>query len=76
MIEAWREEPRWRKPCFPQMERRRPMCMWLRMNVGVCEEGFGEVRVLSGERREEAQEGRWELRVWKTHLDFIHEKVK
>lgn len=62
MTEAWRDEPRRRWPCLPQRERRRDRWMWLRMNVGVCEQGNGEVKVLNGERREEDHKGRWEFR--------------
>jgi hypothetical protein len=73
MMEAWMEEPKWRKHCFPQMDKRRLMSAWSRTNLEDPENGFWWVWVLKGERRVETQEGSWELSLWKTHLDFIHE---
>ena len=49
------------------------MSAWLRTNIEVFENGFLWVSVLERERKLVAQEGRWELILWKIHLDFIHE---
>lgn len=40
----------------------------------VCEDGFSWILALKGERREEAQDGKREERLRKTHLDFIHQR--
>lgn len=49
------------------------MSPWLRTNTEVSETGFWWPCVLKGKRKLEAREGRWELSLRKTHLDFIHE---
>lgn len=49
------------------------MSAWLRTNIEVFENGFRWVSVLKRERKLVAQEGGWELSLWKIHLDFIHE---
>lgn len=49
------------------------MSAWLRTNIEVFENGFLWVSVLKRERKLVAQEGGWELSLWKIHLDFIHE---
>jgi len=67
------EEPKRRRHSFPQMDKRRLESAWLRTNLEDSESGFWWVWVLNGERRLETQEGSWELRLWKIHLDFIHE---
>lgn len=77
-IEAWIEEPRWSWPFFAQLERRKLRSISLRTNVEDCSEeakGCGEIRVLEGEVKEDAQLGREGFSFEIIHLGFIHENI-